>query len=961
MTYIPGGSGGSVSTSTDVALNNPAQGHVLSYDTNLSKWVNTNAVASGKGSVIYDVRNSTYGPRPAGYDTVEWVGPVDPGAAALDYDTWVKTVDGSTVVDLYMRISGAWKVASLNGVSPNPDFTPIYINAGGPSVTEGTVTYAADNYFSGGTAYTTTNTAQLDALPAHLESARYDMSTYKFPASRRVNVRLHMIEYTFTAAGKRIFSVYANGGLVIQDLDLFATAGQGIVVSRDIIVDPVDGAVNISFAASMDNAIVSAIEVLDGAGLALTPIIGAPSLPGAPTDLAASPNETQIVLSWTAPAGYIASYKLYRDSVLIASPTGTTYTDTNLAQGTVYAYTVSAVNDVGEGPQSVSVSSSLVASTPASEIYVNAGGPSVTEGTITYAADSYFSGGAAYTTTDTNQLTALPAHLESARYGMSSYTFPATTRTKVRLHMVEYTFSSSHQRVFDIFANGGLVIDNLDLFAVAGKGNVVTREIVLDPVNGAVAIGFAASADNPIVSAIEVLDGTGLALTPLVTATEPDPTAPGTVITDGTTGRQAGPSDRVAAMTGTNTHFNYGSYKTDTPGGNSAIADSIIACGLRHVRDDPSSNNLPTIEKLGQAGVKWWSMFHNNPTVDVRSQVRGYFSNYKSVLGYIDGFLGYNEPDLSSKTSAEIRQQQIYLYQTLREDIAFNDLPITTYAATWPKSSKCVGTGNLSLYAEGGDYHPYPAGQRPDTNAGHNTISEREAMKDRLADRPHSFSPADWDYKDAWKTGGSFYTLSETGWHNNVTDKTEGHRGAHRETAAEYAAAMLLWYDLHGFARMHFYEYINQTKAKGSETSGSIQGSFGLVEQDLTPKPIWYALQRFLALYTDRGTAFTPGTLDYTLTGKISTVVETLHQKRDGTFLLGIYNGVATWDDKNYVFKTRPADVPVTFRFNKRNVQVRVHEPHRSANPSGWTSVAMGANYSLGVTPGAKILEIRAA
>lgn len=42
MTYVPGGGGGSgsVSTSSDVALNNASDGQVLSYDASLAKWVN---------------------------------------------------------------------------------------------------------------------------------------------------------------------------------------------------------------------------------------------------------------------------------------------------------------------------------------------------------------------------------------------------------------------------------------------------------------------------------------------------------------------------------------------------------------------------------------------------------------------------------------------------------------------------------------------------------------------------------------------------------------------------------------------------------------------------------------------------------------------------------------------------------------------------------------------------------
>lgn len=96
MTYIPGGGGGggSVSTSGDVALNNVADGEVLTFDGSLQKW--KNAVASADTSKLqavntYDSTTSTYPARPTGYASVQWVGPVDPGTAALELDTWLNT------------------------------------------------------------------------------------------------------------------------------------------------------------------------------------------------------------------------------------------------------------------------------------------------------------------------------------------------------------------------------------------------------------------------------------------------------------------------------------------------------------------------------------------------------------------------------------------------------------------------------------------------------------------------------------------------------------------------------------------------------------------------------------------------------------------------------------------------------------------------------------------------------
>ena len=85
--------------------------------------------------------------------------------------------------------------------------------------------------------------------------------------------------------------------------------------------------------------------------------------PAAPTNLSASVNQDNVNLTWDTVAD-ATSYKVYRDSSLIASPTTNAFADTNLADGT-YLYEVSAVDDAGESTSKASVSATVNNTPPA--------------------------------------------------------------------------------------------------------------------------------------------------------------------------------------------------------------------------------------------------------------------------------------------------------------------------------------------------------------------------------------------------------------------------------------------------------------------------------------------------------------------------------------------------------------------------------------------------------------------
>ena len=67
-------------------------------------------------------------------------------------------------------------------------------------------------------------------------------------------------------AGRRIFSVTAEGETLIEDLDVYAEVGELTALVKQAEVEVQDGELNLSFTASEGEPIVAAIEVLQPAG-----------------------------------------------------------------------------------------------------------------------------------------------------------------------------------------------------------------------------------------------------------------------------------------------------------------------------------------------------------------------------------------------------------------------------------------------------------------------------------------------------------------------------------------------------------------------------------------------------------------------------------------------------------------------------------------------------------------------
>ena len=138
------------------------------------------------------------------------------------------------------------------------------INSGGQAFPAAdSAAYSADDHYTGGRVYSTTAAIAGTVDDALYQTERYGNLQYSLPvANGDYEVTLQFAENWWNAAGKRVFDVFAEGALVLDDFDIWATAG-GKNIAHDVVV-PVsvtDGALDLKFTSIVDNAKIGAIRV----------------------------------------------------------------------------------------------------------------------------------------------------------------------------------------------------------------------------------------------------------------------------------------------------------------------------------------------------------------------------------------------------------------------------------------------------------------------------------------------------------------------------------------------------------------------------------------------------------------------------------------------------------------------------------------------------------------------------
>jgi Malectin domain len=187
-----------------------------------------------------------------------------------------------------------------------------------------------------------------------------------------------------------------------------------------------------------------------------------------------------------------------------------------------------AVKAAGTTMQNVMVTAKLngasvvatVSVTPSnvSGLRINVGGESYTDSSgQVWTADSGFSGGSSFSTTEQVRQTTRPALYQSGRSGPAfsySLNVPNGVYTVV-LKFSEPSATAAGQRAFNVDVNGASALSSFDIFAEAGGRNVaVDRSLPVTVSGGSITIRFAVGlSGEPLLNGIEVLSGTTAAST----------------------------------------------------------------------------------------------------------------------------------------------------------------------------------------------------------------------------------------------------------------------------------------------------------------------------------------------------------------------------------------------------------------------------------------------------------------
>ena len=331
---------------------------------------------------------------------------------------------------------------------------------------------------------------------------------------------------------------------------------------------------------------------------------------------------------------------------------------------------------------------------------------------------------------------------------------------------------------------------------------------------------------------------------------------------------QASRADDFVDSIGINVHLHYTDtlYYSNWP----LTFQAIEALGVRHTRDGVIDNALQAYydrhEQLASAGIK--GLFISSAAI-----TPGMMQNFiMRVPHAFEAAETINEADSANDPAWIVH---------VKADLA-DKYPLAHSAGGFMVGPSLVQTsspsllGDVSANADFGNLHNYLGGRNPGTIGwgGPDALGHLYGSIPFALDNVANDTPGRGVFTT--ETG---YSTDLAGTLNAVTEGVE----------AVYFPRLLLEQWNAGIQRTYIYELLDTEQA------------LGIMHADGSAKPAYAAIAHLLGLLSDKGAAFTPASLSYSIAGAGSSMHHALFQKRDGSFWLALWIEASSYDPDQHV------------------------------------------------------------
>jgi hypothetical protein len=357
------------------------------------------------------------------------------------------------------------------------------------------------------------------------------------------------------------------------------------------------------------------------------------------------------------------------------------------------------------------------------------------------------------------------------------------------------------------------------------------------------------------------------------------------------------------------------------------VRPKLLALGVRHFRErmaNGSSSPDPVVvarwQDLASNGIKMtggcW------PTSNTALSSAAHCLTFANLIGTatIDAFDGWNEVDnkaVTSWSSAWVTWETTF-FNAKDGDATWTSRPL--FANSLAAAGSALSLGDRHTILDFGNMHSYPGGGSVPSVVSNAWIPNWKQVADP---KP--------------------LVATETGYHNCISNTTCGGVGVDELAQGKYIGRLFFEYFNRGVYRTNWYEFMDEGTGEATR-----ENEWGLIRfSDMGEKPSYVTMKNIIALLTDPGASFNPGTLDYTLSGALSTTHHTLLGKRNGRKYIVLWQELLSYNVSSESDISNATDA-VTVNLGFSASAINVYKPRTN----GATAVQSGSGTSLAITGG---------